>query len=389
MTRVSPFVSPEQPPDSGRPILIKPDQDGVIVRTAAIEWISDPARALARLDEIPLASQQNGSDVSFVMAYSIADVIEPTSGVRAVQGEPVLGIITMGESVDEVTSSDFRVGSLRSESGRSWYESRVRRAIELINAGDIFQANIAHQLVAEFEGDCASLCASVLQSGNNSATHAFALADPEHDLAICSLSPELLVHYNAATRGLVTKPIKGTRPVDRACELLLAEKDTAELNMITDLMRNDLGRVADAGTVRVTRHRVIEEVGHVAHAHARVECTARRDLTLGDLIRAVFPAGSITGAPKVRAMQIIEELEETPRGFAFGSMGTLFANGDLELSVGIRTATIRGGALRLPVGAGIVTDSNPTSEWFETLDKARTYAAALGSTLVDLEDQMP
>ena len=164
-------------------------------------------------------------------------------------------------------------------------------------------------------------------------------------------------------------------------------KDAAELAMIVDLMRNDLGRVARGGTVRVDDARTIEvhHAGHIAHTVATVSAELRAGTTLGDVLRATMPPGSVTGAPKVRALQVIEELERPmfggPRGAYCGGLGYLEDTGGMTLSVGIRTLTLCGDRLSLPVGAGIVADSRPVAEWEETLAKAAPIVQALGSTL--------
>lgn len=185
--------------------------------------------------------------------------------------------------------------------------------------------------------------------------------------------------------------MKGTRPIDAdPAELHAAEKDRAELNMIVDLMRNDLGRVAVPGSVRVTRPRDVDpHADSVWQATATVEATLRDDLTPADLFLAAFPPGSVTGAPKVRAAQIIRALEPFPRGPYCGSLVRQHRNGRFTASVLIRTAHITGAPdpagphtladarLTYPVGAGIVADSDPDAEWEETLTKARVLTDAL------------
>ena len=194
--------------------------------------------------------------------------------------------------------------------------------------------------------------------------------------------------------------MKGTRPVGSdARELRDAPKDRAELDMITDLMRNDLGRVCDLGSVRVVDPRHIEAHGSgVLQASSVIEGTLRADQSLTDILRATFPPGSVTGAPKVRAMQIIAELEARPRGPYCGSLLCVRDDGVLEASVAIRTAHIVGvpdpdspvgilaGKLDYPVGAGIVADSDPASEWSETLTKAQVLRDAVGAELVELPE---
>ena len=184
------------------------------------------------------------------------------------------------------------------------------------------------------------------------------------------MSPELLLDVDGATRRVVTRPIKGTRPrrVDRR-ELIESEKDAAELHMIVDLMRNDLGRVCRYGSIRVPRARTIETHGRVHHGVGEVVGTLREGVGLGELLRATFPAGSVTGAPKIRAMQIIEELEPVTRGPYCGAMGFISGDGSVRLNVAIRTAVVTGAVIDYAVGGGIVADSDPAAEYQESLDK--------------------
>jgi para-aminobenzoate synthetase component 1 len=167
-------------------------------------------------------------------------------------------------------------------------------------------------------------------------------------------------------------------------ELLESAKDQAELNMIIDLERNDLGRVCEIGSVRVTQPRTIEAHPTVYHGVATVEGRLRPDVDLLDLLRATFPGGSITGAPKIRAMEIIEELEPTRRGPYCGAIGYLSADGHIEFNIAIRTMIMKAGRVHVPVGGGIVADSDPADEYEETLVKARAMLGALGLSIDDV-----
>ncbi len=161
-------------------------------------------------------------------------------------------------------------------------------------------------------------------------------------------------------------------------ELTASAKDQAELNMIVDLERNDLGRVCKIGSVKVTETRSIEEHPTVLHGVATIEGVLRDDATFADLLRATFPGGSITGAPKIRAMQIIDELETVRRGAYCGAVGYLDADGTMQFNVAIRTMLIKGGMAHIPVGGGIVADSDPEAEYEETLVKAKAMFEAVG-----------
>jgi para-aminobenzoate synthetase component 1 len=200
---------------------------------------------------------------------------------------------------------------------------------------------------------------------------------------ILSISPELFL---SKTGDVVsTRPIKGTRPrsSDPAedarlyAELEASEKDRAELAMIVDLLRNDLGRVARTGSVRVVEGRSIHAHPTVFHAVATVEASVGRDVHAADLVRATMPGGSITGAPKIRAMEILEELEDVRRGPYCGSAGWFGYDGDLRLNILIRTLVVHGEEVSFHVGGGIVADSDPAAEYEETLVKARAMISAL------------
>jgi len=345
-----------------------------------------------------------GAFAGFV-AYEIAHVLEPTSTSRRPGMAPGLpspepawgfgGWMKLGKVIDPPSRvRDERVGytlsQMRSVWGREGYTHAVRRAVELIHAGDMYQVNLAHALVGRLEGSARALYADLAQAARP-AFGCYLELPPLEDgrcRAVLSLSPELLLRYDARTRRLTTEPMKGTRPgTDAGFEdLHNASKDQAELAMIVDLMRNDVGRVSEIGSVQVEEPRMLERhgpnVGSVWQASARVRGTLRSGLTLDDALRAMLPAGSITGAPKVRAMQVIHELEPTPRGPYCGAVGVIDEHGNAELAVGIRTAIVVGDELRYAVGAGIVAQSDPEAEWSETLAKAGPLRA-IGASIWD------
>ena len=281
---------------------------------------------------------------------------------------------------------------------REGYLDAVARAREYIAAGDIFQVNLSRRFTVPLEQNApgpdlrpASLYVRLRHA--NPAPYA-AYVGLGAGRAVLSSSPELFL--DLAAGRVVTRPIKGTRP-RRAGEaessdfnrrerdnLLRSEKDKAELVMITDLERNDLGRVCDYGSVRVTNPRAVEAYEAVYHTVATVEGRLHAEADLVDLLRATFPGGSITGAPKVRAMQIIAELEPTRRSIYTGAVGHLAPPSDAEpagrcsLNIAIRTLLVAGQAVHLQAGGGIVADSDPAAEFDETSDKARAMLAALG-----------
>lgn len=331
--------------------------------------------------------------------YELAALVEPTA--FAVPGAPLGRAFRIDGSGDAPTEgrscARFSAGPARSTAGRADYTAEVRRAVEYIHAGDAFQVNVAHHLCAPFTGSSRAFFVALARIAQP--VHAaYAEWDDERGRhAVCSVSPELFLSFDASTRTLTTRPIKGTRPSSAGADALLtSEKDAAELAMIVDLMRNDLGRVAAPGTVAVTHPRDIERHGAapaeargILHTVATVSCRLRDGATFHDALVASFPPGSVTGAPKVRAMQIIHELERRPRAAYCGSIGFVADSGDAAFSVAIRTASIHGhaspGAVDLidgraayPVGAGVVADSDPDDEWRETLVKAEPFTRITG-----------
>ena len=269
---------------------------------------------------------------------------------------------------------------IRSNFTREGYLDAVAKVIEYIRAGDIFQANLSQRLEAPLVDTPLALYDRLRR--RNPAP--FAAFMEFGDLVVVSSSPERFLRVQPDGR-VETRPIKGTRPRgvgpehDAALALALAEseKDRAENVMIVDLLRNDLSRVCQPGTVRVPELFALE---HYATVHHLVS-TVVGDLAPGqdavDMLRAAFPGGSITGAPKVRAMQIIAELEPTARGVYCGTIGYLSTSGALDTSIVIRTYLVRGRDVYFQVGGGVVADSDPAQEYRETLDKAQGLIAAL------------
>jgi anthranilate synthase component 1 len=201
--------------------------------------------------------------------------------------------------------------------------------------------------------------------------------------ALAGSSPETMVRLESNVATL--RPIAGTRPrgaseqEDRALadEMLADEKERAEHLMLVDLGRNDLGRVARTGTVQVTDLMVVERYSHVMHLVSNVICDLKPDHDAWDLLRASFPAGTLSGAPKVRAMEIIDEMEQTPRGPYGGAVGYISFSGNMDLAITIRTAIVEDGVLTVRAGAGIVADSDPEKERVETVNKAKSVQKAL------------
>lgn len=257
----------------------------------------------------------------------------------------------------------------------------VRKAQEYIAAGDIFQANLSRcwRISLNTETHPVDLYKR-LRAANPSP---FAGLIQHDDFALLSSSPERLVRRLGMR--LDTRPIAGTRPrlegPDEADEqkqaLLDNPKERAEHVMLIDLERNDLGRVCEGGTVQVDEFMAVESYSHVHHIVSNVTGIAREGLLPGELVRAVFPGGTITGCPKVRCMEIIHELEQRPRGAYTGSIGYLNRNGDCDLNILIRTMCLRGSEIEIAAGSGIVADSDPQAELDETRAKAKGLLLAL------------
>ena len=271
----------------------------------------------------------------------------------------------------------------RSTFTRDEYLAAVERTIEYVRAGDVFQVNLSQRFTLPLADSPAAIYGRLLDAAP--ARYGALLDFGDHAL-ICN-SPELFLRVvpDAANgaRVVTTRPIKGTRPRQPGMDVQLREssKDQAELNMIVDLERNDLGRVCRIGSVKVLEPRVIELHPTVYHGAATIIGVLRDDVSFTDLLRATFPGGSVTGAPKVRAMQIIEELEQVRRGPYCGAIGYLAGDGRMEFNVAIRTMIARNGRIHVPVGGGIVADSDPAAEYDETLVKARAMFAAVGLSM--------
>ena len=260
------------------------------------------------------------------------------------------------------------------------YIDMVKRCKEYISAGDIFQANLSQRLSASVKGTDPLNIYRVLRGINPSPFSAFI---DTGSFQLVSSSPERLVRLNNGVAD--TRPIAGTRPRGKSYaengmlmdELITSEKERAEHIMLVDLERNDLGRVCKYGSVKVDEFMVLESYSHVTHIVSNVSGDMNSQLKVFDLIEAVFPGGTITGVPKIRCMEIIDELEPTTRGPYTGSIGYISYTGDMDLNIIIRTFIIKDGWAHIQVGAGIVADSDPEKEYKETLYKAEALLKTL------------
>ncbi len=262
---------------------------------------------------------------------------------------------------------------------RATYEQAVERALEHIRAGDIYQVNLSQRFRVPLPAP-PFLLFELLRELNPCRYGAY-LSCGDH--VVLSASPELFLRRSGL--AVETRPIKGTRRRGRSAEedralrdaLLRSPKDAAELSMVVDLERNDLGRVCRPGSVQVRDHRAVLELPTVLHTVSTVQGELRPGTSAETLLRATFPGGSITGCPKIRAIEIIDALEPTRRGAYTGAIGWLGAGGDMVLNVAIRTAICTAEELTFQVGGGIVADSDPAAEYQETLDKAAAFFAVL------------
>jgi para-aminobenzoate synthetase component 1 len=264
---------------------------------------------------------------------------------------------------------------IRSSMSRAGYVQAVQRAQQFIRNGDIYQVNLTHRLATPQRVDPSNFFTRL--SHLSPAPYSAIFDFPER--ALVSSSPELFLRMSG--RQITSRPIKGTRPrssdplrdAQWMYELQTSEKETAELVMITDLLRNDLGRISEYGSVQVPDLLRLERFRQVQHLVSTVEGRLRPELDHLQALAACFPGGSITGAPKLRAMQIIHELEPVFRGPYCGAIGYLGFNRESQLSIAIRTAQLDSEGVAFHVGAGIVADSDPEAEYAETLAKARGF----------------
>ena len=292
------------------------------------------------------------------------------------------------------SAHDAEPGSLafRSSLTRGEYEARVERVRSFIARGDIYQANLTRRLATPFDADPWPRYRR-LRTGDPSLFSAYLDLGPSPETgrprALLSASPEPFLSVDQ--EGIVASdPIKGTRPRGRdraedralACELLGSAKDRAENVMIVDVLRNDLGRVCQAGTVRVPRLCRLERTAAVQHLVSTVTGRLTDDKDAFDLLAASFPGGSITGAPKIRAMELLESLEPVRRGPYTGALGWIGPDGAMQTSILIRTLVADGRRMTLHVGGGITWGSDPAAEWDETVAKARGPLGAIGGVEV-------
>jgi anthranilate synthase component 1 len=276
------------------------------------------------------------------------------------------------ETLNPVLIKNFSCSSPRTALNRVEYMDMVKKAKYYIHQGDIFQVVLSKNTTFTINGDLLPVYNKLREVNPSPYMYFLKLGDT----AIIGSSPEMLVRVTA--KHVETFPIAGTRPVVKneiknnilAKELLSDEKEVAEHTMLVDLARNDLGRVCEYGTIKVPELMSVKRFSHVQHIVSHVEGNLAPGVTSYDALKAVFPAGTVSGAPKVRAMEIIDELEPHPRGLYAGAIGYFSANGSCDFAITIRSLIIRKHKASIQSGAGIVIDSVPENEWKETQDKA-------------------
>jgi anthranilate synthase component 1 len=273
---------------------------------------------------------------------------------------------------------------IKSNHTQGTYEDMVRAAKEHIVAGDIFQVVLSQRFTRETNVESFDVYRAVRRLNPSPYMFFFDFGSVDGEpLYLVGSSPEMFVRLEGNTASL--RPIAGTRPrgadsnADAALaqDLLADPKERAEHVMLVDLGRNDLGRVCEYGTVKVSDFFTIEKYSHVMHIVSHVEGKLKPDLTAFDLVRAAFPAGTVSGAPKVRAMEIIADLEPDARGAYAGMVGYFGFDGAMDTCLAIRTMVARGNSVSVQAGAGIVADSNPTTEYQETVNKASAMLRAI------------
>ena len=291
-------------------------------------------------------------------------------------------IARLRQPVNIPTDTVCQGGEPCSEFGQPGFQAAVQKAKDYIREGDIMQVVLAQRMSRPFQASPLALYRALRTLNPSPYMFYFDFGD----FHVVGASPEILVRLEneEAGRRITLRPIAGTRKRGRnqaedealATELLSDEKERAEHLQLLDLGRNDVGRVAKTGSVRVTEKYVIERYSHVMHIVSNVEGWLKEDEDALSVIRATFPAGTVSGAPKVRAMEIIDELEPTKRGIYAGAAGYLGFDGGMDLAIAIRTAVVKEGRIFVQAGAGIVADSDPEREWQETLSKARAQLVA-------------
>lgn len=341
--------------------------------------IDTPDCFIVFVDTVFLFDRARNTSEIIASEFHSSNLSESRAKARG-KAEAMLGKLRIGLSRPP-DKSQIRFGPIGSTHTRAQYAAMVERTKEYIAAGDIFQANLSQRLCVPFEGSPIELYRRL--SDINPSPFAFYFDFGDFQLVSCS--PERLVRMTGDF--VETRPIAGTHPRgrDRAEDeemrnkLILHPKERAEHIMIVDMARNDIGRVCVCGSVRPDELMVIEQYSHVFHIVSNVVGTLAPGRDAFDLLAATFPGASITGVPKIRCMEIIDELEPVRRGPYTGSLGWISYSGDMDLNIVIRTFVVKDGNAYIQVGGGVVADSVPEKEYQETLNKAQALVEALGT----------
>ncbi len=334
------------------------------------DCLGTPDILLMRSDELVMFDSQRGTLTLLVHA---ADEAAATTRLDAIQSQleqPLPHAVAAPSLVPPAFTSGF---------GAEAFRNAVRRIQDYIAAGDCMQVVPSQRMSAPFAAEPVALYRAIRRL--NPSPYLFCLHLGDHH--VVGSSPEILVRVEDGEATV--RPIAGTRPrgataeadAQLAADLLADPKELAEHLMLIDLGRNDIGRVAEVGAVRLTEKMIIERYSHVMHIVSNVVGRLQPGTHALDVLAAAFPAGTLSGAPKVRAMEIIDELEPVKRGIYGGAVGYLGFDGDMDVAIAIRTAVIKDGQVHIQAGAGIVADSDPESEWQETLAKARAMIRAV------------
>ncbi|MBU0593016.1 MAG: anthranilate synthase component I [Gammaproteobacteria bacterium] len=356
-----------------------------LANTAKPDVIGAPDILLLLSDELAVMDSLSGK--IYLIVY--ADPGQPDAFAEAQKRLAELRI-QLRRPVNIPDSAVAAPQQATSEFGEEAFKAAVEKSKRYIFDGDIMQVVVSQRMSQPYAASPLSLYRALRTL--NPSPYMFYYDMGDHH--VVGASPEILVQLEADT--VTVRPIAGTRPRGKtreedetlATDLLNDPKELAEHLMLMDLGRNDVGRVAETGTVLVSEKMVIERYSHVMHIVSNVEGQRKPGVSALDVLRATFPAGTLSGAPKVRAMEIIDELEPTKRGIYGGAVGYLGYNGDMDLAIAIRTAVIKDGTLFVQAGAGVVADSVPQSEWEETRNKARAVlrAAELALNGLDAEE---
>jgi para-aminobenzoate synthetase component 1 len=351
-------------------------------RVLSVRNPQDVGPALIEIDD----ERRGGAWVAGWIAYEAGAAFEPRLRNVARGGEPLLALGIFDKPETSGGSLHGKPAVLTQPQpliGRGEYDRAIGRVLDYIEAGDCYQVNLTFPLAARLSGDPLDLYHR-LQARSRVGHGAF--VDLGEGPVVVSLSPELFLRVSPHGR-IETRPMKGTAPRDPdplrdaaiAADLRASEKARAENLMIVDLLRNDIGRVARPGSVHVPALYAIEPYATVHQMTSTVAGELAEPASLSTLLPALFPCGSVTGAPKIRAMQIIRELEPHPRGVYCGAVGWMAPDGSCDFSVAIRTLTVRDREVTLNVGGGVVADSTADGEWEEALWKTRFVGPAVGA----------